>query len=173
MADFIAKAIQFATPSQSSNHYIKYSFLDHINSIDQCSKFSRNDSRTDGSMPFLDILVIPMQDGSLSITVYRKLTHTDLYLQWDSHHTISSKYSMVGTLHHRDSTICSSPQLLQEEEHLHKVLTRCNYQAWAFNRVKLKTKAPVQNNNKRGTINSGNSAKTTRILIWLFLIPEG
>ena len=101
----------------------KRSFLDHINSLDQCIQFFIEDSRTDGSMPFLDILVTPKQDGSLSTTVYRKPTHTDLYLQWDSHHTISSKYSVVGTLHHRAKTLCSSPQLLQqEEEHLHKFL---------------------------------------------------
>ena len=70
----------------------KRSFLDHINSTDQNIQFSSEDSRTDGSMPFLDILVTPKEDGSLSTSVYRKPTHSDLYLQWDSHHTILSKY---------------------------------------------------------------------------------
>ena len=60
------------------------------------------DSREDGSMPFLDTLVTPCSDGSLSTRVYRKPTHTDLYLQWDSHHTIAAKYSVVRTLHHRE-----------------------------------------------------------------------
>ena len=50
-------------------------------------------------MPFLDILIIPNEDGSLSTTVYRMPTHTDLYLQWESHHTLPSKYSVIGTLH--------------------------------------------------------------------------
>ena len=44
---------------------------------------------------------MPNEDGSLSSTVYRKPTHTDLYLWWDSHHTLLSKYSVIGTLHHR------------------------------------------------------------------------
>ena len=70
----------------------------------------------DGAMPFLDILVSPGRDGSLSTSVYRKPTHTDLYLQWESHHPLSSKYSVIGTLQHRANTICSSPQLLQKEE---------------------------------------------------------
>ena len=101
----------------------KRSFLDHLNSIDDHIQFTSEDSRPDGSMPFLDILIIPNQDGSLSTTVYRKPTHTDLYLQWDSHHTVSAKYSVVGTLHQRAETICSSPQLLQQEEqHLQKAL---------------------------------------------------
>ena len=122
----------------------KSSSMEHINSIDQCIQFTGEDPRTDGSMPFLDILVIPMNDGSLNTTVYRKPLHTDLYLQWDSHHTMSSKYSVVSTLHHQARAVCSSPQHLQEEEeHLHKVLARCKYPAWALNRVKLKIKAPV------------------------------
>ena len=109
-------------------------------------------------MPFLDILVTPEQDGSLSTTVYRKPTHTDLYLQWDSHNTISSKYSVVGTLHCRAKTICSSPQLSQqEEEHIFEVLTKCKYPAGALNRVKIKTKAPAKKNNRRDTNNSGNN----------------
>ena len=96
-------------------------------------------------MPFLDILIIAKQDGSLSITVFRKPTHTDLYLQWDSHHTVSAKYSVVGTLYHRAETICSSPHLLQQEEkHLQKALHRCKYSAWALNRVKIKQRCSAK-----------------------------
>ena len=72
-------------------------------------QFTSKDSRPDASMPFLDILIIPNKDGSLSTTVFRKPTHTDLYLQWDSHHTVSAKYSVVVTLHHRAETIMLQP----------------------------------------------------------------
>ena len=101
-------------------------------------------------MPFLDMMITPKEDGRLSTTVYRKPTHTDLYLKWDSHHPISSKYSVVGTLHHRAKTICSSPHMLKQEDHLSKVLTRCRYPTWAINRVKMKMRTPAQkkkNNN--------------------------
>ena len=118
------------------------SFLNHLNSIDHHIQFTKEESRPDGSLPFLDILITPKEDSSLSTTVYRKPTHTDLYLQWDSNHTIASKYSVVGTLHHRAQVICSSPELLQQEEkHLHQALTRCNYSKWALNRAKLRVKA--------------------------------
>ena len=80
------------------------SFLQHLNLIDHHIQFTKEDSRPDGSMPFLEILITPREDDSLSTTVYRKPTHTDLYLQWDSNHTITSKYSVVGTLHHRAQT---------------------------------------------------------------------
>ena len=95
-------------------------------------------------MPFLDILVMPNEDGSLSATVYRKPTHTDLYLHWDSHHTIPSKYSVTGTLYHRAKTICSNPQLLKQvEDHLHRTLIKCKYPAWALNRIKIKSRNPA------------------------------
>ena len=93
----------------------KDAFLDHINSIDNNIRFTCEESRDDGSIPFLDILIIPEEDGRLNTTVYRKPTHTDLYLQLDSHHNIPSKYSVIGTLYHRAKTICSSPQHLQKE----------------------------------------------------------
>ena len=93
-------------------------------------------------MPFLDTLVTINGDGSLSTKVYRKKTHTDLYLQWDSHHSIAAKYSVINTLHHRARAVCSNKQLLEEEEeHLKKVLTENKYPMWALNRVKIKNKA--------------------------------
>ena len=123
----------------------KESFLEHLNSIEDHIQFTSGDPRPDGSMPFLDILITPEQDESLSTTVYRKPTHTDLYLQWDSHHTVSAKYSVVGTLYHRAETICSSPlQLQQEEKHLQKALHRCKYPAWALNRVRIKQRSSAK-----------------------------
>ena len=122
----------------------KHEFLEHINSIDHHIQFTSEDSRPDGSMPFMDMMITPKEDGRLSTTVYRKPTHTDLYLQWDSHHTISSKYSVVGTLHHRARTVCSNPQLLQQEEdHLSRVLIRWKYPVWAINRVEIRMKTPA------------------------------
>ena len=117
-------------------------FIENINSIDDKIQFTMEDCRSDGSMPFLDTQVTPRSDGSLNTTVYRKPTHIDLYLQWDSHHTIAAKYSVVNTLHHRARAVCSNQQLVEEEDHLQKVLTENKYPMWALNRVKMKIKAP-------------------------------
>ena len=76
----------------------KQSFLQHINSVDPAIRFTVEDNKEDGSIPFLDTIVKPEVDGSLSITVYRKPTHTDQYLQWDSHHHLSAKFSVIQTL---------------------------------------------------------------------------
>ena len=133
----------------------KDAFLDHINSIDPNIRFTSEDPKDDGCISFLDILIIPEEDGKLNTTVYRKPTHTDLYLHWDSHHTIPSKYSVVGTLYHRANTICSTPQHLQKEEkHLSQALKRCKYPTWALNRVKLKSQETSIHSTKRSTDNS-------------------
>ena len=97
-------------------------------------------------MPFLDVLITPAKDGSLSTSVFGKPTHTDLYLQWDRHHTLTSKYSMIGTLQHRAKTICSNPILLwKEEHHLKNTLKKCKYPIWALNRIQLKIKKQDRN----------------------------
>ena len=108
------------------------SFLQHLNSIHPNIKFTCEEVRSDGSMPFLDILITP-EDGSLSTSVFRKPTHIDLYLQWDSHHTISSKYSVAGSLYHRakqyalihsccrrKKTTCAKPQEMQLPHMVHQ-----------------------------------------------------
>ena len=126
-----------------------------LNHMGRCAKALHQESKPDGSMPFLDMMITPTEDGRLSTTVYRKPTHTDMYLKWDSHHPISSKYSVVCTLHHRAKTICSSPHMLQkEEDYLSEVLTRCKYPTWAINRVKMKMRTPAQEKK------NNNSAKT-------------
>ena len=131
------------------------SFLQHLSSIHQNIKFTCEEVRDDGSMPFLDILVTLKEDGSLSTSVFRKPTHTDLYLQWDSHHTISSKYSVAGTLYHRAKTICSDQQLQKkEEDHLCQALQKCRYPIWAINRARIKSQNPT------GRTNSNNNNQT-------------
>ena len=144
----------------------KQEFLEHINSIDHHIQFTSEDSRPDGSMPFLDMMLTPKEDDRLSTTVYRRPTHRDLYLQWDSHHTIYSKYSMVGTLHHRARTVCSNPQLLQQKgDHLSRVLTRCKYPAWAINRFKIKMKTPAQKESNRNNENKQNNCQKPYIMV--------
>ena len=155
MENFEVEAIRSApNPPQFWKRYVddtftilqsskKEEFLEYLNSIDQKIQFTAEDQREDGAMPFLDILVSPGRDGSLSTSVYRKPTHTDLYLQWESHHPLSSKYSVIGTLQHRANTICSNTQLLhKEEKHLNQALKRCQYPTWALNKIKHKMRNP-------------------------------
>ena len=126
----------------------KDEFFHHINSLDENIKFTAETTKGDGSIPFLDTLVTSQSDGSLQTKVYRKPTNTNQYLQWDSHHAISNKYSVISSLLHRAKDICSNKDLLEEEQmQIQRALTTCKYPEWAINRMKVKTSTPRNNNN--------------------------
>ena len=138
----------------------KQTFLDHINSIDPAIKFTAEGTQGNGAIPFLDTLIITQADNSLSISVYCKPTHTDQYLQWDSHHCLSAKYSVIGTLTHRAKTVGTDQELLQKElTHLRRELGKCNYPSWAINRVQnkvLNSNWEEQGNNIQQNSNNNN-----------------
>ena len=69
----------------------KQTFLDHINKVDPAIRFTVESNQEEGAIPFLDTIVKPKADNTLSLTVYRKPMHTDQYLQWDSHHNLVAK----------------------------------------------------------------------------------
>ena len=149
---------------QQSIH--KQGFLEHTNSIDPAIKFTVEGSQGYGGIPFLHTLVTPEADSSLSFTVYHKSTHTDQYLQWHSHHNVSAKYSVIGTLTHRAKTVCTKPELLQKElSHLREALIKCKYPPWAINRVQSK----LINNNCRDNNDDNNIQDGTTILVQLQL----
>ena len=105
-------------------------------SVDPAIRFTLEDNKQHGSIPFLDTIVKPEADGNLSITICRKPTHADQYLQWDSHHHLPAKFSVINTLSHRAKTVCSRPELLQQEmDHLRKALSKCKYNKWALDKV--------------------------------------
>ena len=113
-------------------------------------------------MPFLDTLVTPQDDGTLTTSVYRKPTHTDLYLQWDSHHNLACKYSVINTLTHRAKAVCSNSKLLEEElKYLHEVLHQSKYPQLAINKV-LKKQEHKRTRNRR--VQGRNTSQTQKKL---------
>ena len=50
-----------------------------------------------------------------------------------------AKYSVISTLTDRAKTVCTKPQLLNNEiQHLRKTLTKCKYPKWALDKVERK-----------------------------------
>ena len=82
----------------------------------------------DGSLPFLGTLLQRRDDGSLDVTVYRKPTHTDRYLDFRSHHPSHVKRGLVRCLYDRARSITTRQDNLQKEEcQLTKVLKQNGY----------------------------------------------
>ena len=101
--------------------------LDHLNSVRPSIQFTVEVEK-DGLLLFLDRLIKRKSDGSLDITVYRKTTHTDRYLHFNSHHPPHVKRGLVNCLFNRASSILKdSTQLTKEHTHLSKVLRSNGY----------------------------------------------
>ena len=92
------------------------SVLNHLNSLYPSIQFTV-EQESGGKIPFLDALVSRQEDGSLEVSVYRKITHTDRYLSFKSHHPVHVKRGVVQCLLRRAQDVTTSDELLQEEIH--------------------------------------------------------
>ena len=107
--------------------------------MDPAINFAMQNNKQDGAIPFLHTLVKPQAYNILSLTVYRKLTHTDNYIQWDSHHHPVAKYSVISMLTHMARTFCTKTELINQElHHLREAVTKCKYPKWALAKIERK-----------------------------------
>ena len=87
----------------------------------------------DNKIAMLDTLIHKNQDGSLSFSVYRKSTHTDQYLHFESHQPLEHKLGVICTLKRRANTISSNQDFLgQELSHIQQALSVCGYTKWVW-----------------------------------------
>ena len=104
--------------------------LRYLNSINPHIKFTVEQPNSEGAIPFLDTLPKP-NGNEISVSVYRKPTHTDRYLDFKSCHPILAKRAVVRAPMYRGKNMCSDPVILTKEmEHLNKVLHYNNYPQW-------------------------------------------
>ena len=110
------------------------SMLNYLNSIDPHIKFTVEQPNMEGAIPFLDKLPQP-KDEEISVSVYRKPTHTDRYLDFNSSHPISAKRAVVRALMDWAENLSSDPEILAKEvEHLSKVPQYNNYPQWLIDK---------------------------------------
>ena len=103
--------------------------------------------KEDKTIPFLDVLLVIQEDGSLGHKVNRKPTHTDRCLHYNSFHHPSIKNSVCKTLINRAKTICEVDNTEGELEHLRGVLKINGYPKKFIDNA-MKTRQHVQEKTK-------------------------
>ena len=91
-------------------------FRSHLNQQHPSIRFTM-ETENNNKTAFLDTLVTREPDGKLVSSVYRKPTHTDQYLAYDSHHPQSVKRGIVKCLHGRAKRIITKPSGTAQEIH--------------------------------------------------------
>ena len=134
MEEFEAKAISSGSihpGSDLDNTFViqkaeySHQFLQHIDPVDLYIMFIIENPKDDGSTSFLDTLVSSGPNNTLITSVYRKPTHTDQSLYWNSSINLWAKYITYNILSHRARVVgFSQPGIKQEEDHIRQTLLR-------------------------------------------------
>jgi hypothetical protein len=146
------------------------SLKDHINSMDESIQFTC-EKEEEGKIAFLDVCINRREGGHLDMTIYRKPTSTNQYLNFTSHHPLYQKLGVVRTLMHRCNTIVTTEEnKTKEKAVLVDALKRCGYPEWCGKDVgkkKVTNKDAVQEKKSKFMVvlpyTNGLSEKLTRI----------
>ena len=141
------------------------SFTDYLNTVDEDIKWTTEgevlkevevegmENRMERGLAFLDTLSVINEDGTIKTRVYRKETHTDQYLNFQSNHPLEHKIGVVKTLAYRAKTVVSEREDRRKElEHLRGALKCKGYPDWILRELKednsdereVKTPEPVK-----------------------------
>ena len=120
-----------------------------LNSFHEKIKFTYEYEQSN-TISFLDVLVTRSNDGTLQTSVYRKQTHTDVYLNWNAHAPTTWKISTIRSLVKRAFSISSTETALNHKlSHLQKVFT-------TFNNYPNKVVDNIINTERTQTVNTLN-----------------
>jgi hypothetical protein len=146
-------------------------FLQHLNSINKNIQFTM-ETENDGKLPFLDILIYKTIDGRLGHRVYRKPTHTGLYLNSRSHHHPTQKQAVISSLVHRAIRISDNDHLIQELTQVTKTLIQNGYDKQRIDRTirNIQQKQRPQENDQHES--EENERKTTAVLPYVSSISN-
>ena len=141
--------------------------LQHINNQDPHIQFTVEEPSQQGTLPFLDTLE---PNNTFTTSVYRKPTHRDQYLHWDSNHFIIAKQCVYNTLAHRAKIVSSNQEAFDQELlHIRKAIQACQFPNWALNQLQHKfhrNNQPSQDNNHNSnSTNNNNTNSNNRNII--------
>ena len=139
-------------------------FTEYLNTIDEDIKWTTEgeveqeievedmEKKVERCLAFLDTLSVINDDGTIRTRVFRKATHTDQYLNFDSNHPLEHKRSVVRTLTHRARSIVSDLGERNEElDHVRRALGYNGYPDWLL----ADTREDVKENTREEVLTSG------------------
>ena len=93
------------------------------------------EEESNGELAFLDTL-LKLNNGEISVLIYRQPAHTDQYLHYSSHHQTSCKESVVSSLFNRAySIITNKDDLHKENARIKQVLKENGYQESIISKI--------------------------------------
>ncbi|XP_074608765.1 uncharacterized protein LOC141863204 [Acropora palmata] len=146
-------------------------FHAHLSSINPHIKFTI-EIESEGSIAFPDTRTTRQEDGSIAVSVYRKATNTDRYLDFKSHHHPQHKHSVLRTLMDRAKNITSTEEEASREtnyKRVAKALSANNYPAnFIHNDRQLNGRQEMNSTDQRGLVilpyAKGFSEKVAKVL---------
>ena len=116
-------------------------FYDTLNAVDPKISLTL-ETENNGQISFLDTL-ITRKNGTITIGVYRKPTHTDGYLDFNSHHELKHKLSTASTLLNRAINLPSTSEEVKKElTHVSNALKSNGYPSATISNILKTTSTP-------------------------------
>ena len=109
---------------------------------------------SEGFIAFLDTKTTRQEDDPIAVSVYRKATNTDTYLDFKSHHHPQHKHSVVCTLMNRVKNIPSTEEeVSRKTKRVAKALAANNYPVnFIHNGRQLNRQQEMKETDRRGLV---------------------
>ena len=117
-------------------------FLLHLNQQHERIKFTM-ELEVEREIPFLDTTIRVEEDGTITSRVYRKKTHTNQFLNFQSNHHLKQKVGIVSTLMKRLEWVSKEEDQEEERKLLQRSFRACGYPEWTVQQKK-KNKTSIQ-----------------------------
>ena len=124
-------------------------FLQYINNFHPSIKFTVENESESGRIQFLDCAIMKREDGRIDTSVYRKGSHSNQYLSFDSEHPLCTKKAVAKSLYRRATALCSTEDEKDKETALITSILRANgYSASILRQAKNVTASSSTSNNQ-------------------------
>ena len=114
------------------------------------------EKKVEWCLAFLDTLSVINEDGTIRTRVFRKETHTDQYLNFDSNHTLEHKRGVVRTFTHNARSIVSDlGERKKELEYVREALGYNGYPDWMLAETREEIKEKKREEEKVTMVTTG------------------